>query len=221
MVFALSQNSYCYLFGSYYQFEKLILRLSFMPLPIGHSAIGFATHSLISNDKANFNKWYMAIFIVMLSNLPDIDVLVGLILQNNGSVFHRGPTHSILFALIMGYIASKSWKIWSYIPMVSFKTCFMLIFSHVVADYFLTSSPVSFWWPFEVSFSTGNSGWSHVFHTVFFDAVQDTGILLVCTFIIILGFIFRRLDFFRKMKSSAFPPLRGQALEKSKYRSIR
>jgi hypothetical protein len=84
-----------------------------MPLPIGHSAIGFATHSLISNDKASFNKWHMAIFIIILSNLPDMDVLFGLILQNNGSAFHRGPTHSILFALIMGYIASKSSKIWS------------------------------------------------------------------------------------------------------------
>ena len=191
-----------------------------MPLPIGHSAIGFATHSLISNDRVNFNKWYMAIFIIILSNLPDMDVLFGLLLQNNGSAFHRGPTHSILFALIMGYIASKSSMICSYIPKVSFKTCFMLIFSHVVADYYLTSSPVSFCWPFEVSFSTGNSGWSHVFHTVFFDAAQDTGILFVCTSVIILVLIFKRLYIFRKLKSSTFTNLRGQALEESKYRSV-
>ena len=191
-----------------------------MPLPIGHSAIGFATHSLISNDKANFNKWHMAIFIIILSNLPDMDVLFGLILQNNGSAFHRGPTHSILFALIMGYIASKSSKIWSYIPVISFKSCFMLILSHVVADYFLTSSPVSFCWPFEVSFSSGNSGWSHVFHTILFDAAQDTGILFVCTFIIILVLIFRRHYLFRKIKSSVFNISRGQALEESKYRSV-
>jgi hypothetical protein len=96
----------------------------------------------------------------------------------------------------------------------------MLILSHLVADYFFTSSPVSFCWPFEVSFSTGNSGWSDVFHTVFFDAAQDTAILFVCTFIIILVFIFRRLYFFRKMKSSVFIILRGQALEGSKYRSV-
>jgi len=134
MVIAMSQNFYCFLFGLYFQFEILILRLLIMPLPIGHSAIGFATHSLISNDKANFNKWHMAIFIIIFSNLPDIDVLFGLILQNNGSAFHRGPTHSILFALIMGYVASKSSKIRSYIPMVSFKTCFMLILSHLVAQ---------------------------------------------------------------------------------------
>ena len=164
-----------------------------MPLPIGHSAIGFATHSLLSNDKANFNKWHTAIFIIILSNLSDIDVLFGLILHNNGSVFHRGPTHSILFALIMGYVASKSSKIWPYISTVSLKTCFMLIFFHVVADYFLTSSPVSLYWPFEVGYSTGNSGWSQLFHTVLFDAAQDTGILFVCTFILILVMVFRGL----------------------------
>jgi membrane-bound metal-dependent hydrolase YbcI (DUF457 family) len=164
-----------------------------MPLPIGHAAIGFATHSLISNDKVKSNKWLMALFIIILSNLPDIDVIFGLILQGNGSAYHRGPTHSILFALIMGYVASKSSKIWSYLSAVSFKTCFLLILSHVVADYLLTSSPVSLCWPFEVGYSTGNSGWGQLFHTILFDAAQDTGILIVCTVIIIFVMIFRRL----------------------------
>ena len=148
---------------------------------------------LISKDKARVNKWKMALFIIILSNLPDIDVIFGLILQSNGSAFHRGPTHSILFAIIMGYVASKSSKIWSYISTVHFKTCFMLILSHVLADYFLTSSPVSLYWPFQVGYATGDSGWIQIFHTVFFDAAQDTGILLVCTFIIILVIILRRL----------------------------
>ena len=173
-----------------------------MPLPLGHSAIGFATHSLISKDKSCFNKWQVAIFMVILSNLPDIDVVLGLILQNNGSAFHRGPTHSILFALIMGFIASQSSKLWSQIPTISFKTCFLLILSHVVADYFLTNSPVSFYWPFEVSWSTGNSRWSQVLHTVFVDAVEDTAILLICTCIIMLVMIFRRFYFLRKTKLS-------------------
>lgn len=191
-----------------------------MPLPLGHSAIGFATHSLISNDKGCFNKWQLAIFIVILSNLPDIDVLLGLILQNNGSAFHRGPTHSILFALIMRFIASKSSKLWSHIPVISFKTCFMLILSHVAADNFLTNSPVSFYWPFEVSCSTGNIGWNQVIHTVFFDAVKDTGILLICICIITLVMIIRRFNFLRKTKLSALTILHGPSLEESKHRSI-
>lgn len=184
-----------------------------MPLPLGHAAIGFATHSLIWNEKGCLNKWKVAIFIVILSNLPDIDVLFGLILHNNGGAFHRGPTHSILFALIMGFVASKSCKLWSQIPMIRFKTGFLLIFSHVVADYFLTNSPVSFYWPFEVSWSIGNSGWSDVLNTVLFDAVEDTGILLICICIIMIAMVFRRFDSLQKTKSLDLTTLSGQKLE--------
>ena len=191
-----------------------------MPLLLGHSAIGFATHSLISNDNGHFKKWHLAIFIVILSNFPDIDILIGLILQNNAGVFHRGPTHSILFAFVMGFVASQSYKFWSQIPMMNFKACFMLILSHVLSDYFLTESPVSLYWPFEVSWSTGNFGWSDVLHTVFFEAVEDTGILLICTCIIMLAMIFRRFYFITKTKSPAFNILRGQLLEKNKHRSV-
>ena len=191
-----------------------------MPLPLGHSAIGFAVHSIISNDKGSFNKWKVAIFIVILSNLPDIDILFGLTLQNNGSAFHRGPTHSILFALILGFLASKSWKLWSQIPMINFKTSFLLILSHVIADYFLTNSPVSFYWPIEVSWSTGNSGWNHVLHTVLFDAVEDIGILIVCNLILMSVIVFRRLYSLRKTRLLALPVLCGQTPEESKSRFI-
>ena len=191
-----------------------------MPLPLGHAAIGFATHSLISNDHSRFNKWRVAIFIVILSNLPDLDVLLGLILQNNGSAFHRGPTHSIIFALIMGFAASRSSKFWSRIPMVSFKICFMLILSHVVADYFLTDSPVSFYWPFEVNWVSDSSGWSNVLHTVFFDAVEDAGILIVCTGIIMLATIFRRVYALRKTKLLAITNLPIWVVKYSKKANI-
>ena len=187
-----------------------------MPLPLGHSAIGFATHSLISKEKNGLNKWQVAILIIILSNLPDIDVLFGLILQSNGSAFHRGPTHSILFALIMGFIASKFSKLWSNLPTLSFKACFMLIFSHVIADYFLSDSAVSFCWPFEVNWSTGTSGWSQVIHTVFYDTVEDSEILLICTCIIMFVTIAKRINLVEKMKFLPLPVLRRQASEDRK-----
>ena len=160
-----------------------------MPLPLGHTAIGFAAHSLSSHDKVFSNKWQLTVMIIILSNLPDLDVFFGLILENNGSAFHRGPTHSVLFALIMGFIASKSWKLWSKIP---FSYCFLLIFSHVVADYFLTDSPVSFYWPFEVNWSIGHCGWFDIVNSVLFDAIKDTGILIACSFIILCAMLFKR-----------------------------
>ena len=191
-----------------------------MPLPLGHSAIGFATHCLISKNTNSWNQWKLAVFIIILSNLPDIDVLFGLIFQSNGSVFHRGPTHSILFALIMGFAASKSSRLWSQIPVISFKICFFLILSHVVADYFLTNSPVSSFWPFEVSWSTGNSGWVQVLHTVIFNAMEDAGILITCTSIIMVLLILRRFYFSRKAKLIALTVSSSQTRQEGRHQSI-
>jgi len=187
-----------------------------MPLPLGHSAIGFATHSIISRENNSLKKWQVAILIIVLSNLPDIDVLFGLILQSNGSAFHRGPTHSILFAFIMGFIASKSSKTYTNEATLNFKTCFMLILSHVIADYFLTDSAVSFYWPFEVSWSTGTSDWSQVLHTVIYDTVDDSEILLICTSIIIIVTIIKKIDFMGKLKFLPLTVSRRQSGEDRK-----
>ena len=191
-----------------------------MPLPLGHSAIGFATHSLISDliskEKNSLNNWKAAMLIIILSNLPDIDVLFGLILQSNGGAFHRGPTHSILFAFTMGIIASKFSKSWPHAPILNFKTCFMLILSHVIADYFLTDSAVSFYWPFEVSWSTGTSGWGQVLHTVIYDTVEDSEILLICTGIIMLVMIIKRIHLVGKMKFLPLTISRRQTSEDRK-----
>lgn len=164
-----------------------------MPLPIGHAAIGFATHSILSYGKIKANHWRVALFVVILSNLPDIDVLFGLILQNNGSAFHRGPTHSIVFALLAGLLAAKLPRWLNSIPALPFKTCFLIIFSHVAADHFLTTSPVSFFWPLDVNWSTGSAGWRQVFHSVFFEAVQDAAIVFVCMVAVMTLMVVRRL----------------------------
>jgi len=164
-----------------------------MPLPIGHSAIGFAAHSILSKDKIDGSKWKVALFVVILANLPDIDVLIGLLFQNNGSAFHRGPTHSMVFALLAGLMASKASQWFKSVPNLPFMTCFLIIFSHVVADYFLTSSPVSFFWPLEVHWSKGSAGWNQVLYSVFFEAVQDAAIVFVCTGVIMSQTIIRRL----------------------------
>jgi membrane-bound metal-dependent hydrolase YbcI (DUF457 family) len=191
-----------------------------MPLPLGHSAIGFATHCLVSKNTSSFNQWKLAIFIIILSNLPDIDVLFGLILQSNGSAFHRGPTHSILFALILGFAAHKFSRLWSQIPLISFKICFFLILSHVVADYFLTNSAVSFFWPFEVSWSTGNFGWGQVLHTVFFNAMEDAGIVIICTIVTLAIMILRRFYFSSKAKLIALTVWGSQSHQERRHQSI-
>ena len=86
----------------------------------------------------------------------------------------------------MGLLASRAWKFSYHIPKIKFGVCFLIIFSHVLADFFFTRSPVSFFWPFEVSWSSGYSGWGDVLNTVLFQGVQDTGIIIGSVFSIIL-----------------------------------
>ena len=157
-----------------------------MPLPMGHTAIGLATYELSTNNNSKINSLKLIIFLTILANLPDFDVIFGLLIKWNGNAFHRGPTHSLIFALIMGFLASRAWKLSSQIPRITFGVCFFIILSHVLADFFFTSSPVSFFWPIEVSWSSGYSGWGDVLSSVFFKGFQDAGIIIGSAISIIL-----------------------------------
>lgn len=148
-----------------------------MPLPIGHLAIGLATHELGSGHSA-FGRWKLFAAILVLSNLPDIDVLFGLLLEWNGSAYHRGPTHSLIFALAMGFLVSRATNRWVWLPRLGFCSCFALILSHVAADALLSASAVSFLWPFEANWSNGHSGWRDVFGMVLKGNAQDAWICL-------------------------------------------
>lgn len=148
-----------------------------MPFPLGHTAIGLATYEL-NSQKSALSRWKIFVFVMILANLPDIDVLFGLLLHWNGSAFHRGPTHSLLFAVVMGLLASRAAKLSTAVPPVNFWTCFCLILSHVAADALLTDTAVSFFWPFELNWSTGHSGWGDVFRSVLLENTQDAWIIL-------------------------------------------
>ena len=150
-----------------------------MPLPLGHTAAGLAIHDLYTKSNKNDQLWKILTCVAVLSNLPDIDVLIGLVVQGNGNFFHRGPTHSLLFAVVMAFIASNAWRL-------SPALCFLLVFSHVVADAMLTSSPVSFWWPLELNLSLGHSGWREIIRSVLFGTFRDLGIIVLSAAVIFL-----------------------------------
>jgi len=157
-----------------------------MPFPLGHTAIGLTTYELNGQKATPSQRLWVFLFVLLLSNLPDFDMLVGLVMTGNADAFHRGPSHSLLFAVVMGYAASKIAKRLFVVPPLSFGLCTALIFSHVIADLVFTSAPVSLFWPFEVHFSTGTSSLGDVFHGIFFTSVRDIGIFLGCMLIIIL-----------------------------------
>ncbi len=158
-----------------------------MPLPLGHTAIGWAVHETAHKTETKESRLGLFIFITVLANLPDLDILFGLLLTGDGAAFHRGPTHSLLFALMAGYLASKAWHLWRHIPRLGFTVCALVIFSHVMADLFFTSAPVSIFWPLEVSWSPGHKSWLDVVNVVIFQSIQDFIIAaVVVTYLFIL-----------------------------------
>ena len=157
-----------------------------MSLPIAHSAIGFTIHSLCSADESGFSRWKSLLGILILSNLPDVYVLLGIICKGNGNVFHRGPTHSLVFAIIGGFLASRVLGLWVQFLKFNFRICFLLILSHVVADSVFTSSPISFLWPITVNWSDGYIGLRHVVDLVLFGNYQDAKIIIGCGSVILL-----------------------------------
>lgn len=163
-----------------------------MPLPLGHFAVGITTYEMFEGNEPENSIWRVATFTAVLSNLPDIDVIVGLIIAGNGYVYHRGPTHSIIFALISALIASNLYKLCSKIPKLSFKVCFLIILSHLFADLLFTNSPVSILWPLEVHWSIGDSGWIDVVSSIFLEAYRDIGIVLCCSIVLLLEHTFDR-----------------------------
>ncbi len=157
-----------------------------MPLSMGHTALGLASYEFSSKNNDALSRLKIFIFISILANLPDLDVIVGLLFKGNGNVFHRGPSHSLAFALIMGFLISRAWRFSSLIPRLKFRVCFLIVFSHVLADFFFTASPISFFWPFEVSWSSGFSSWGDVLSSVLFKGFQDLSIIMGCVISIIL-----------------------------------
>ena len=133
-----------------------------MPFPLGHTAIGLAAFETAHKSNSCSSRLYLFATITVLANLPDVDILFGLLVSGNGSAFHRGPTHSLLFAVVAGYLVSWVSRRWHRLPNMSFGLCTVLIFSHVVADLFLTTAPVSIFWPLEVHWTVGHSSWSDV-----------------------------------------------------------
>jgi membrane-bound metal-dependent hydrolase YbcI (DUF457 family) len=163
-----------------------------MPLPLGHTAIGFATHSLCCGNNPTGSLWRLAVFVTILSNLPDIDVVIGILLQGNGSVYHRGPTHSLLFSAVLAFPASMAPRFWSWIPNLSYRACFMVILSHVLADLLFTTSPVSLFWPFEINCVSGHSGWMDIINSVFLESSRDMWIISASAAVILLNQVLRK-----------------------------
>ena len=149
-----------------------------MPLPLGHTAIGLATYDTLQPSNGDPSRLGTIAFITLMANLPDVDVVLGLMMHGNGNFFHRGPTHSLVFALVAGYLGAHLWRLGGRIPRIGFGVCFGLVLSHVLADMVFTTAPVSLLWPFQVYWSPGFAGPENVLQAVLFQNFQDVGLIV-------------------------------------------
>ena len=164
-----------------------------MSFPLGHAAFGLTAYDLTSNaeEVSVFRRWKVLAVVVILSNLPDIDVIFGLLYSGNGQLFHRGPTHSLLFACLLGGVYATCSRIWKALPPINFFHSFLLICTHLFADSVFTDGPISLFWPFEMSFAPGFQGWTDVVHSIIFKATNDITIIMLCATVVILRRVFR------------------------------
>lgn len=177
-----------------------------MPLPLGHAAIGLTVCDLFCKNYSIADLKKSFLFILILANLPDLDVVLGLFVQGNGNIFHHGPTHSILFALVGGVIAANTRKLWARIPKLSAISCFLIILSHTLADVILGDSTVALFWPFESYYSDGHRGWEDVMELVIFGSFQEVKIIASSISIIIIHhFLRRKLSSKKKHKRKCLP----------------
>jgi membrane-bound metal-dependent hydrolase YbcI (DUF457 family) len=148
-----------------------------MPMPLDHTVIGAATCALALQDHDCLTQWKPMLFVAALANLPDLDVAAGLLFQGDGQIFHRGLSHSLLFAVSMGMICSQSWRVWGEIPRLGFASCVLAIFSHITADAIFTNSPVSLFWPFGTYHSTSHANWGDIMNALLMDPYRNIALL--------------------------------------------
>ena len=163
-----------------------------MPMPLDHTAIGAATCAVVLRNHQCLAQWRALLFIAILANLPDLDVLAGLVVNGNGHSFHRGVTHSLVFALAMGMIFSQASRVWDDLRGFGFTACFLAILSHVAADAILTASPVSLLWPLTIHHSTAHSTWTEVFSAVLLDPYRNAALLGVFGLFVFLNWRLER-----------------------------
>ncbi|MBW2107187.1 MAG: metal-dependent hydrolase [Deltaproteobacteria bacterium] len=148
-----------------------------MPLPLGHATLGLVAYEA-TRDKTSAPRWWVVGFTVaVLANLPDIDVVIGLICKANGWAFHRGPTHSLAFSLICGLAASWACRTLPGLPRLHLRTCILIIQSHIIAD-LVQGGPVSVFWPFQLQWAGGHIGWSGVLGSVVFEVFNDFKLII-------------------------------------------
>ncbi|MEW6218357.1 MAG: metal-dependent hydrolase [Thermodesulfobacteriota bacterium] len=170
-----------------------------MPMPLGHAAVGLLAYRLASLLRRRPWSWAVAGAVAVLANLPDVDILAGLVLRDNALAFHRGPTHSLLFALVLGLGTAWLWRRASGRASLDPVAAVAVVLSHLAADVLWSGIPISFFWPLEVYWATGRRGWPQISRALAASGRLDAWLIAGALVLLLLTLLWRR-------RGAAHPP---------------
>ncbi|MBE9039340.1 metal-dependent hydrolase [Oscillatoriales cyanobacterium LEGE 11467] len=121
-----------------------------MPSPIAHSVAGYLLAKSLPADRFSENriqKWSLYIFYAsLIAVVADLDFIPQFV---TGNAYHRGITHSLVFALGFSAISAlivSVWKKFSYIKIFTLTSIFYG--SHLLLDYFSYGRGIKLFLPF-------------------------------------------------------------------------
>jgi membrane-bound metal-dependent hydrolase YbcI (DUF457 family) len=112
-------------------------------LPIAHGLLGASVMAALYPSSKH--RWKMLLTGVFLGIAPDFDYALNWLRIDWGG-WHHGFTHSIPFALVVGFVMIAIFRDWHVRSYLVFTLAYM---SHTLLDLMFTESRgVALWWPF-------------------------------------------------------------------------
>ena len=115
-----------------------------MPLPVAHGLLA-ASVVVVLREPTQSRPWKLLLIGVFLGISPDLDYALNFLRVGSGG-WHHGFTHSIVFAVFCGLIATLIAGERRLRNLILFTGATV---SHTLLDYLITESRgVALWWPF-------------------------------------------------------------------------
>jgi membrane-bound metal-dependent hydrolase YbcI (DUF457 family) len=116
-----------------------------MSFPIAHGLLGATVVAACTPDLSLKKDWRSLLVGAVVACLPDLDYFVLIKLFHLPQSWHRGPTHSLAFALAVGALAALLVRRGTYLRRAL--TFWAAAASHGILDLFNRYDPVELLWP--------------------------------------------------------------------------